>query len=349
MSAVAPARPAPSAERQAFYKTLDLENMAPLWEVLGNLVPREPRTPCVPAHWDWSNVRRRLLEAGDLITASEAERRVLVLENPGVRGDSSITHSLYAGIQLLLPGEIAPSHRHTANAIRLILEGEGGYTSVDGERASMYPGDFIITPSWTYHDHGNPGSQPVIWLDGLDVPIVKLFDAAFSDPYPHEVHEEVRPRDDAVARYSGRLLPVNYQAGRTNPVFRYPYEETRLTLDRMFKNGPLDPHHGVKLRYAHPGTGGWPTPTMAAFMQLLPKGFEGRSYRTTDATVFCAFEGSGVTHIGTEAIAWGAHDVFVAPSWMPVRHETTQDAVLFSMSDRPAQQTLGIWREGLGG
>jgi gentisate 1,2-dioxygenase len=272
---------------------------------------------------------------------------VLVLENPGLRGESSTTHLLYAGIQLLLPGEVASSHRHTANAIRLILEGEGGYTSVDGERASMMPGDFIITPSWAFHDHGNPGDQPVIWLDGLDVPMVKLFDAAFSDPYPHAVHEALRPMDDGVARYA-RLMPVDYCAGGVNPVFRYPYEETRNTLEQMRRNGPVSPHHGVKLRHAHPGTGGWPTPTMAGFMQLLPQGFEGQPYRATDASVFYAFEGSGVTHIGDEVIAWRPRDGFVAPSWLPIRHQSSQDAVLFSMSDRPAQQALGIWRESLG-
>ena len=128
----------------------------------------------MPALWKYRDVRPYLMESGELISAEEAERRVLVLENPGMRGASSITHSLYAGLQLILPGEIAPSHRHIQSALRFVIEGNGAYTAVDGERVTMHPGDFIITPSWTWHDHGNPGTEPVVWLDGLDVPMVVL-------------------------------------------------------------------------------------------------------------------------------------------------------------------------------
>ena len=309
-----------SPSLQNFYREIDAENMTPLWEVLGELVPREPRTPCVPVLWRWDLLRARLMEAGGLITAEKAERRVLVLENPGLRGGSAVTHSLYAGVQLLLPGEIAPNHRHTANAIRLILEGEGGYTSVDGERTPMVPGDFIITPSWTYHDHWNSGDQAVIWLDGLDVPIVQMFDAAFSDRYPDARHPATRPEDDFLSRYSGRLLPVDYEVGRANPVFRYPYSETREALEKMLANGPVHAAHGVKIRFSHPGTGGWPTPTMGAFTQLLPAGFDGLEHRSTDGTTYCVVEGKGCTYVGEQRIEWAQHDVFVAPSWMPVRH-----------------------------
>ncbi len=331
-------------ERQAFYKTIDTENMSPLWEVLGDLVPREPRTPCVPCHWPWEAARARLMRAGELISAAEAERRVLVLENPGLRGASSITHSLYAGLQLLLPGEIAPVHRHTATAVRLIMEGEGAYTSVDGERTPMHVGDFVITPSWTFHDHGNPGSDAVIWFDGLDVPIIKLFDAAFSEHQPSSPLR-ARAEDDSLARYAGNLLPVDYRAGLANPVFRYPYAQTRSTLMRLRANGELHPAHGIRMRFAHPGTGGWPTPTIGAFMQLLPKGFDGTACRSTDATVYCVVEGCGHSDIGGTRIEWGPRDVFMVPSWVDARHLAGEDAVLFSMSDRPAQLALGIWRE----
>src|SRR5687767_12027157 len=183
-------QPAATAEREAFYKRIDRHNLAPLWESLAALVPREPQTPCVPALWRYDVVREHLMESGRLITAREAERRVLVLENPGMRGASSITHTLYAGLQLILPGEVAPSHRHTQSALRFVVEGEGAYTAVDGERVTMRPGDFIVTPSWTFHDHGNPGSEPVVWLDGLDIPMVAFFDAGFAERYPEEVQPE---------------------------------------------------------------------------------------------------------------------------------------------------------------
>ena len=333
--------------RQIFYDEIDTHAMAPLWEVMAALVPREPVTPCLPYHWAWPMVRERLLQAGELITAEEAERRVLVLENPGLRGQSSVTHSLYAGVQMILPGEIAPDHRHTATAIRLIMEGKGGFTAVDGERAGMERGDFIITPSWTWHGHGNEGDGPMFWLDGLDVPLVRLLDAGFSDPHRHEPAESPRP-EVSPQLFSGHLLPVDYQSSRSNPVFRYPYERTRAILQRLSLSQALDDVHGIKLRYAHPGTGGWATATMGACVQWMPRGFESQLYRSTDATVFCVIEGEGSSNVGEQRIEWHPNDVFVVPSWMPVTHHAAQDAVLFSMSDRPTQQALNVWREARG-
>src|ERR671914_110904 len=180
-------QPSIGAARQELYRRMDKNNLAPLWEVLHSLIPDEPMTPCKPALWKYRDARPYLMEAGKLITAKEAIRRVLILENPGMRGESCITQSLYAGLPLILPGEVAPSHRHSQSALRLIVEGAGAYTAVDGERTVMRPGDFIITPSWTFHDHGNPGSEPVVWLDGLDIPILQTFGAQFHELYPEEV------------------------------------------------------------------------------------------------------------------------------------------------------------------
>src|SRR5437867_3637450 len=179
-------KPKTARERQAFTARVDKKNAAPLWDVLGDIVPPKPRPACVASVWRYEELRQLLMEAGTLITAQEAERRVLILENPGLRGASRITQSLYAGLQLILPGEVAPSHRHTASALRLVIEGQGAYTAVNGERTTMRPGDLILTPSWTYHDHGNPGQTPVVWMDGLDIPIVNTFDTAFAEHYPGE-------------------------------------------------------------------------------------------------------------------------------------------------------------------
>src|SRR3979490_2416029 len=162
-------QPTLGAARQELYRRLDKDNLAPLGEGLHDLIPSEPATACRPALWKYKQARPYLMEAGKLITAREAIRRVLILENPGMRGESCITQSLYAGLQLFRPGEIAPSHRHSQSALRFIVEGSVAYTAVDGERTTMHPGDFIITPSWTWHDHGHPGSDPVVWLDGLGV------------------------------------------------------------------------------------------------------------------------------------------------------------------------------------
>jgi gentisate 1,2-dioxygenase len=340
--------PEVTAERKAFYQRIDREHLSPLWEVLGDLVPQTPRTPCVPALWRYAVVREHLLEAGALITAKEAERRVLVLENPALRGAASITHTLYAGLQLILPGEVAPSHRHSQSALRFVVEGDGAYTAVDGERTTMHPGDFIITPSWTFHDHGNPGNVPVIWLDGLDIPIVAFVDAGFAERYPGEVQPVVKAEGDALARYGANLLPVDHvPSSLTTPIFSYPYARTREALERMRRDNRWHPCHGLKMQYINPSTGGPAMPTIGAFIQLLPRGFAGHPCRSTDGTVYCAVEGRGRTRVGDSVFDWQPKDVFVVPSWSRVSHDAQEDSVLFSFSDRPMQQALGLWRESV--
>jgi len=226
------------------------------------------------------------------------------------------------------------------------VEGTGAYTAVDGERTTMHPGDFIITPSWTFHDHGNPGDMPVVWLDGLDIPMVRFLDAGFREHHQKRSQPISRPEGDALARYGASMLRLEYvPESRTTPVFSYPYQRTREALAELRDNGALDPRHGVKLQYINPATGGYPMPTIAAFMQLLPGGFRGRAYRSTDGTVYHAVEGSGRSRVGDQVFEWGPKDVFVVPSWCRVQHEVDEEAVLFSFSDRPVQKVLGLWRE----
>lgn len=340
-----------TTEREAFYRRIDGSNLAPLWEVLHTLVKREPRSAAQPALWRYADIRPFVLESGALITAKEAERRVLVLENPGLRGKSQITNSLYAGLQLIMPGEVAPAHRHSQSALRFIVEGEGAYTAVEGEKTIMRPGDFVITPSWAWHDHGNDSTAPMVWLDGLDIPIVAAFDAQFAEPHSADRQSIGRPVGDALARYGSGLLPVGYEKrALTSPVFNYPYVRTRDALETMRRAEEWDPCHGLKLQYVNPIDGGFAMPTIGTFMQLLPKGFASRPYRCTDGTVFSVVEGHGTTVVtkadgGEETLHWGPRDIFVVPSWCWSRHAAHDDAVLFSFSDRPAQTKLGLWRE----
>jgi gentisate 1,2-dioxygenase len=341
------APPTPLAvERAEFYRRIDRENLTPLWESLAQLVPPQPSSPCVPALWRYETVRPHLMEAGRLISAQQAERRVLVMENPGLRGASSITRSLYAGLQLILPGEVAPSHRHTQSALRFVVEGGGAYTAVNGERTVMRPGDFIVTPSWTFHDHGNPADTPVVWLDGLDIPMVAFFDAGFAERYSQPSQPLTRPEGDALLRYGSNLLPLEFEAKTgTTPLLAYPYAQSRAALEGLRSHEPPHACHGLKLQYNNPATGGYPMPTIAAYLQLLPPGFQGQSYRSTDGTVYSVVEGHGRSRVGDQVFDWGPKDVFVVPSWCPVAHEASKEAVLFSFSDRPVQKALGLWRE----
>jgi gentisate 1,2-dioxygenase len=321
-----------AVDRKEFYARLKEKSASPLWEVLGDIVRKDPRTAVQAALWRYDEMRPFIAEAGRLITAEEAERRVLILENPGLPGMSRITQSLYAGLQLILPGEIAHTHRHTASALRFILEGTGAYTSVDGERLTMKPGDFILTPFWSYHDHGNPGGEPVVWLDGLDIPTVNMFDTSFFEKeaeHDHDHDEEGAP--------AAKFVETS--------VMKYPYEPHRDTLAAMAKRGGPDPRQGYKLEYRNSKTGAAVLPTIGAYLQLLPKGFSSNPSRATDATIYCAVEGRGTSTIGDKTFTWGPRDIFVAPSWHAVSHHADDEAVLFSFSDRPAQNALGIWRE----
>jgi len=339
-------KPEETPERLAFYEKIDRQAYTPLWAVFSDIITPQPKSACVAHLWQFDQAREWLLEAGELITAKEAERRVLILENPGMRGDSRITTSLYAGLQLVLPGEVAPAHRHSQSALRFVLDGSGAHTSVNGERTNMEYGDFVITPPWAWHDHGNDSDQPMIWMDGLDIPVASFFDASFAEGYGEDEHPLSRQTGDSQARYGANMLPVDYQKHElASPIFNYPYARSREALASMQRQQEWDPCHGLKMRYVNPVDGGFAMPTIAPFLQLLPQGFKTKAYRSTDATVFVATEGSGRTTIDGQEFAWGPRDIFVAPSWKWIVHEADSEAVLFSYSDRVAQQKLGFWRE----
>jgi gentisate 1,2-dioxygenase len=376
--------------RRQLYADMSSANLTPLWEVLHNLVPKQPQSPCVPALWKYADVRPFLMRAGEVISAQEAVRRVLILENPALRGQSCITQSLYAGLQLILPGEVAPSHRHTQSALRFIVEGSGAFTAVDGERTTMEPGDFIITPSMTYHDHGyevsrdpssnshgyevsrdpssnshghevsrdpsssshgHEGSGPMVWLDGLDIPLIRFLDAGFAENDTRASQAITRSEGTSYASHGHNMAPVRSTASpnKTSPIFSYPYARTREALSTLERQAPIDAWDGVKLRYVNPQTGGYPMPTMATFMQRLPAGFAGKPYRQTDGTVFSVVEGSGSAIItsGEQSTRYdfGERDHFVVPSWHSLQLRSSMGCVLFSYSDRPVQDALGIHRE----
>jgi len=338
------------AARQAYYERISKYDMAPLWEKLRELVANEPKSQCEPAIWRFRDVKAMVMESAELISAKEAERRVLVLENPALRGQSRITQTLYAGLQLIMPGEVAPAHRHTASAIRFVVDGIGAYTSVEGERTYMSPGDFVLTANWTVHDHGNATDQPMIWLDVLDLPTVNFFESMFAQHLDEDTQVVLHQDGDSAAFFASGVLPDGAQVGahgptKRSPVVNYTYARTRPILERLRNAGEVDQRHGARVRYINPVTGGWVMPTMGAQLALLPAGFKGDSYRATDGTIFVCVEGEGATKIGDKEFAWSPGDVFVAPPWLRYAHRAGRDSVLFSISDRPAQEALGIWRE----
>lgn len=334
----------------AYTQRVERKGLVPLWNFFNEWFTYEPRVAAQPHVWHYDSLRDLLLESADIISAKEAERRVLVLENPGLQGKHLVTDTLYAGLQLITPGEIAPAHRHTPVALRFVIEGAGAYTSVEGERTWMEPGDFVVTPSWAWHDHGHEGKGPFVWLDVLDVPTIRFLGANFTERYPQERFPEGPPVNDSLHRYGTNMRPVGYAPENlASPVFSYPYARTREALERMKLHDEWDPCHGLKMEYIDPTTGGPAIPTISTFIQLLPKGFETETYRSTDGAVFAVASGTGSVTVGNgdakQTLRFSKRDMFAVPCWAPYSIAADEETVLFSASDRIVQTKLGVWRE----
>lgn len=338
-----------SSQLQALYNEMAPAGLTPLWEVLAALVTPTPKSPVVAHRWVFDQARDYLMRAGDLISAAQAERRVLILENPGLPGASRITNSLYAGLQLILPGEVAPCHRHTQCALRFVMEGDGAYTAVDGEKAFMRPFDLILTPGGQWHDHANPTDRPMIWLDGLDIPTVSHFDASFSEKLGDDQHPETVPPGDTSSRYGHNLRPMRGTAADRRPahqpLFHYPYADWRPALDRLAAAGEPDPHLGHALEFRNPADGGSIMPTISAHVRLLPKGSATRARRSTDASIYVVVEGSGQAWLDDQPMPLRPRDVIVVPSWTTLRFEAEDTLVMFGYSDRACQEKLNLYRE----
>jgi gentisate 1,2-dioxygenase len=333
---------------------LDLDDLRklwlkPLWLVLSEAMTAEPKTDIVPHIWRWSDVRPRILEAGRRISAEEAERRVLMYLNPGLNGEAGATQTLFTGIQLIMPGEIAPTHRHTPSALRVVVEGNAAYTTVSGEKTLMRPGDFVTTPNWAWHDHGNETNEPMMWLDGLDMPFVLALNAMFYEDYASGIQPVVRELDDSQRRYNRGLRPSNDAfKGNYSPVLNYRYADVRETLDLLDRAGDAtSEEEGVMLDYVNPLTGGPTLPTIAAHAQLIRSGEHTRAVRDTASRIYHVLEGRGSSVIGGVRLDWETGDTFCAPTWMWREHSVSSEdgpAALFSFDDAPIQQPFGLYR-----
>jgi gentisate 1,2-dioxygenase len=308
-------------ELEDYYAQLRQSHVTPAW--IGGSISVEPQTRAVPYVWHWHDLRPQAMRAAELVGTAQAERRVLRLTNPELSGVASNT--LVANIQIVMPGEIARAHRHTADALRLIIEGSGGYTVVNGERVPMYPGDLVLTPNWCWHDHANDTDAPMIWLDGLDTPLVRMLEASFFEEYPED-RQEIS-------------APVNASQ------WHYPMSEMRVELQRLAAtqtgNEPL------VLEYKNRTTGGPVMPTIACYTQMLRPGEKARAWRRVCCTNYHIVEGAGYSVVGGQRLDWEDKDVFTVPTWTFCEHVNSGDrpAFLFSFSDAPVMKALGLYRE----
>jgi gentisate 1,2-dioxygenase len=328
------------------YRELPGHALAPLWRMQGALTP-QPVTRMVPHVWRWEDVRPLIARAGDLISAQDADRRVLAYVNPGTPEHElgRATDTLWAAVQLVLPGEVAPPHRHTPAALRFIVEGHDGYTVVDGDRLPMEVGDLTLTPNWTWHEHGNAGDAPMLWLDGLDVPMLASLRAVFAE-FGEPIAAAPPPARKATRSIrTGELLPRHGSSEPDARVLTYRFEDAMASLDAL-RDDEGSPYDDLLLEYRNPLTNGPVLPTMSAYLQLLRPETHTRAHRHTASVVYHVAEGAGHSIVDGTRLDWTKGDTFAVPVWAPHEHvnESSSDAVLFSFSDAPALEALGLLR-----
>ncbi len=337
-----------STDAEAFYAGLGQHNVHPLWKQPG-LLPDEPISKATPFVWPYRTLRELLLQAGAVVDPEQAERRVLMLINPGLDGAAAATANLYAGLQLVLPGEVAPAHRHAASALRFVIEGSGAYTAVNGERQLMSPGDLVLTPNWAWHDHGNETDAPMIWLDGLDLPMINAFEANFFDRSAQSSQELTKPDNASAHLYAGHLAPTwESWSEPYSPVFCYAWADTERALAALAGENPGSPTDGILLEYTNPRTGGAALPTLGCRIQALAPNQHTGAHRHTASTVYHVVRGSGSSIVGGERLDWSESDTFAVPGWAVhehVNHSGDEQAVLFSFTDEPVLRALGYYRE----
>lgn len=330
---------------QDYRDALSAQNLVPLWPSLrAVLPPGQPRPNTRATAWSYQGLRPLLLQAGELTPIEKAERRVLVLANPGHGLEKmQASAAIYLGMQLLLPGEWAPSHRHTPNAVRMIVEGEGAYTTVDGEKCPMSRGDLILTPTGLWHEHGHDGSEPVVWLDVLDLPLVHYMEASY---HIDGSRQTVQPgRGDRVHAHGG-LLPTPMFEGtrKAYPMLRYPWVEARAALLALAEDQPaLD---AVQLRYSNPATGGDALNILGFYALMLRPGQTLQLPARSPASVFHVIEGGLQAQIGDQAFALAEADTCCAPGYTPITlRNASADAAafVFIADESPLHRKLGVY------
>ncbi|AUW94160.1 MAG: gentisate 1,2-dioxygenase [Sulfobacillus thermosulfidooxidans] len=331
------------------YEAIKELGAAPLWKYYGNLFPAEPKSEAVPYVWRYRDLRPYMLHFSEVLSLHEAERRVLMLVNPGLTEPPATVNSLYAGIQIILPGETAQAHRHSASAFRFIIEGEGAYTTVNGERVDMHPGDLLLTPGWHWHDHSHEGNGPMMWLDGLDYPLVNKLEAGFFELLGVRMQEQTVPANSSTKKFiHGRLLPLwESPAGPHSPIGNYPWSETEKALAGISDEAEGSAVEGIVLEYTNPWTGGPVMPTMSCRVSRLKPGFHGLPFKHTASTIYHVVKGQGETVVDGVKLDWAEHDTFCVPGWAQYAHvnrSASEDAILFSYSDEPVMKALGLYR-----
>lgn len=329
----------------ALYTDVAAQDLQPLWTQTRSLMPVHPMPTTLPWLWRWETLSKLADRAMELITVERGgDRRVLSLANPGLNGLPFATPTLWGAIQCLNAHEEAPAHRHSPSALRFVIQGEGVWTTVNGDACDMHPGDLVLTPSWNWHDHCNGGDQPMLWFDGLDIPTVAALDAMFFQEYD-DLSQEVKQPHNMSERAFGRpgTLPLGTTAQpQHSPLLAYRWTDTDATLTGLLepKGGPM-----VSIEFVNPTNGKSVMPTMGCEMHRIVPGGHSRPYRKVGNSIFVVFQGTGYSVINGQRFDWSRGDMFVVPSWAIVEHCSTEPADLFAVTDKPILQALELFRD----
>lgn len=313
------------------------------------LFSREPKSPMQSHHWKWAELRPLLNAIGQGIDLNaDGPRRTLRLASPGL--ESGTTPTFWASIQVILPGEVAGAHRHSASAFRFVMEGGGANTTVNGESYEMNTGDLVLTPAWAWHDHTYNGSTPMIWLDILDIPLMHVLHATFFDSYDSPTQPVSNVPDRSYRRYGSGLMRPTEPSGdeqALNPLLAYKKQMAETALCQA-EGGVADPVDDVILEYQNPVNGKSALPTLSLNLQKLRPGMRGAKRRNTGCRLYYVVRGQGVTQAGEAEFRWSAGDFIVIAPWSWHSHANlseTEEAVLFQVTDRPTLKALGFYRE----
>lgn len=335
------------------YQDFAKYGLIPLWTQREDLMPPTPAPRAIPHVWHWDDLYPLAARAGDLVPVGRGgERRAIAISNPGLPGLPYATPTLWAAIQYLGPNEVAPAHRHSQNAFRFVLEGEGVWTVVDGDPVAMRRGDLLLTPGWRFHGHHNPHPRPMAWLDGLDIPFVAATDTGFFEFGDEDVPDRSTPhvsRSERLWAHPG-LRPVSALRDETqSPLAAYRWEHTdaalaaQLELDGEGHPGVVEPGHAA-IRFSNPTTGGDALTTLRTEMHRIAAGHRTAAVRETGSSVWQVFDGTGTIHLDGAPAPLTRGDLIAVPSWCEVSIEAGTDLDLFRFGDAPIFERLGLAR-----
>jgi gentisate 1,2-dioxygenase len=342
-------RPDATAELKDMYRSFARQQLVPLWTEIGDLMPAHPRSDAAAHLWRWTDLLPMAELAGALVPVGRGgERRAIALANPGLGGKPFATPTLWAAIQYLNPGEDAPVHRHTQNAFRFVVEGEGVWTVVNGDPVAMRRGDFLPQAGWSWHGHHNQSDQPMAWIDGLDIPFQHYTDATFFEFGPAHVETTATPdrsHSERLWAHPGLRPLTQLQPSPATPLLAYRWEHTdralseQLELEAEGYSATVEPGHAA-VRYTNPTTGGDVMPTIRTEFHRLAGDTQTAPRREVGSSVFQVFDGAGEISVGAETWKVEHGDLFVVPSWQPLTLATEGGLDLFRFSDTPVFERL---------